>query len=127
MLNAILGQKPSPFLVISSVGMFIAAVVLTIMTLGTGWKALILAFIAGDWAAGIIANSAESTRVWWRDRLPKRRTFIIVHLLELPLVWWLTGGGIGFVLFGFVLAAKLAVFILGRDPAGTLQKREELK
>lgn len=126
MLNAILGQRPSPFLVISSVGMFIAAAVLTIVTLGTGWKTLILAFIAGDWAAGVIANSAESTRVWWRDRLPKRRTFIIVHLLEVPLVWWLTGGGTVFALFGFVLIAKLAVFILGRDPAGTSQKQGDL-
>lgn len=126
MFDVILGKRPSPFLIISSVGMFIAAAVLTIVTLGTGWKVLVLAFVAGDWAAGVIANSAESTRAWWRDRLPKRRNFIIVHLLELPLVWWLTGGGTVFALFVFVLIAKLAVFILGRDPVGASQKQGDL-
>ena len=116
MLEELQGRTPTRFQLIATYGLFAATVALTVLHYGTGWKVLLLALIAGDWAAGIVANSALSTRAWWRDRLLARRVFYALHLAEIPLVWWLCEGDVQ--LFGtlmLVLCAKLSVFTLGRD------------
>ncbi len=93
-----------------------AAFVFTLYALGTGWRSVVLAVVAADWCGGIIANAAESTRAWWRRRTTGRRIFIAVHLIEIPIVWWLADGSLAFWVLMLVLAAKLSVFMLGREP-----------
>lgn len=116
MLAEIQGHNPTRLQLTTTYGLFVGTTVLIILWYGMDWKSLILAVIAGDWAAGIVANSARSTRDWWRDRLTARRVFLVIHLLEVPLVWWLCAGDSQ--LFGILmltLFAKLSVFLLGRE------------
>ena len=77
------------------------------------WQTLLLAVLAVDWCGGVVANSAETVRAWWRERPRLSKAFVVVHLLELPLVYWLAGGGLVFYVFALVLAMKLGVFLLG--------------
>ena len=116
MLEEIQGRTPSRLQLVLTYTMFVVATGLVLLHAGGGWKDILLALIAGDWAAGVVANAAQSTRVWWRDRLRARRIFLALHFLEIPLVWWLCGNdNVLFVTLMLVLFAKLSIFMLGRE------------
>lgn len=115
MLEELHGRTPTRLQLVSTWGVAAAAFVFTLYALGTDWRSILLAVIAADWCGGIIANAAESTRVWWRRRAMGRRIFIAVHLIEIPIVLWLAEGGLAFWVLMLVLAAKLSVFMLGRE------------
>ncbi len=114
MLGSLHGNKPTTFQLVSSYGVGLGAALLVLVSLEFSWKTALLAFLALDWVGGIVANSAETVRDWWRERPEMSRAFIAVHLIELPIVFWLSGGGVTFALFGLVLAAKLSIFLLGQ-------------
>lgn len=116
MLGEIQGRTPSPLQLVSTYGLFVVTVGLVILHAGHGWKAILLAVLAGDWAAGIVANAAVSTRAWWRDRLHARRVFLFLHIAQIPIVWWLCDGDMTlFAVLMLALFAKLSVFLLGRE------------
>ena len=112
-LSFIHGNKPSGFQLFATYGVGVAAAALTLATLGFNWKTALLAFLAFDWVGGIVANSAETVRAWWRERPRMKTAFIVIHLIELPLVFWLAGGGVAFYTLALMLAIKLSVFVLG--------------
>ena len=92
MLASLHGLNPTPFQLIGSYGIGVASAAFTLIALGVDWETLLLAFLVLDWTTGVVANSAETARAWWRERPRFRIAFIAVHLLELPLVFWLSGG-----------------------------------
>ena len=112
-LGSMHGNTPTGFQLAATYAVGIGAAVLALATLGLTWKTVLLAILAFDWAGGVVANSADPVRAWWRDRPRMQAAFIIVHLIELPLVFWLTDGGAAFYVLALVLAAKLSVFVLG--------------
>ena len=113
------GNRATPFQLAASYGVGLGAAALVILVLGLSWKTALLGLVAVDWVGGIVANAAEPVRAWWRDRPRWRAAFIAVHIVELPIVFWLSGGGIVFALFALILATKLSVFLLGsaRSPS----------
>lgn len=117
MLASLHGLKPTLFQLMSSYGVGIASAAFTLIALGIDWKTLLLALLVLDWTAGVVANSAETVRAWWQARPHLRIAFLVVHILELPLMFWLSGGGEIFVILTLVLAAKLSVFLLGAPSA----------
>ena len=116
MLAPLHGLNPTLFQLVSSYAVGVASAALTLIALGVDWKKALLAFLVLDWTAGVVANSAEPVRAWWRERPRLRAAFIGVHFLELPFVFWLAGGGEAFAILVLVLAAKLSVFVLGARP-----------
>ena len=116
MLAALHGINPTRFQLVSSYAVGLASAALTLVALGFAWKTALLALLVLDWTAGVVANSAEPVRAWWAERPRLRGAFIVVHLLELPVVFWLTDGGAAFAVLALVLAAKLSVFVLGWHP-----------
>ncbi|MEM9781006.1 MAG: hypothetical protein AAF899_00880 [Pseudomonadota bacterium] len=118
MLAALHGHNPTPFQLVSSYALGAASAALTLVVLGIDGKTALLALLVLDWTAGVVANSAEAVRAWWRRRPHLRVPFIVVHFVELPLVFWLTGGGEVFAILLLVLAAKLSVFMLGAPSPG---------
>ena len=112
-LRSIHGNKPTGFQLCATYGVGVAAAALTLAALGFSWKTALLAFLAFDWVGGIVANSADTVRAWWRNRPRMKKAFIIIHLIELPLVFWLAGGGVAFYVLALMLAVKLSVFMLG--------------
>ena len=117
MLASLQGESPTRVQVIGTWTVFFGAAGLVLMSGSIDWKLLLVAFIAGDWAGGVVANAAESTRDWWRDKTRARQIFHIAHVAEVPLVWWLTGGGWVFYVLMVVLIAKLAIFEMGAERA----------
>lgn len=113
MLAPLHGPNPTPFQIVSSYTVGVASAAFTLIALGIDWRTALLALLVLDWTAGVVANSAEPVRSWWRARAHLRIAFVIVHLLQLPLLLWLTGGGIVFAILTLVLAAKLSIFVLG--------------
>ncbi len=107
------GDHPGPFQLIATYAIGLAAAGLTLLSLDITWKTVILAVLVFDWVGGIVANAAETVRTWWRARPKARTAFLLIHLLEVPLLWWLTGGGLAFYILVLVLAAKLSIFVLG--------------
>ena len=79
------------------------------------WNGLILAFLALDWTAGIVANAAQSTRAYYAELpLSISALFLAVHIAEMPLLWWLAGGTNLWGWMQLLLAIKLAVFVGGQ-------------
>lgn len=108
------GENPSYPQLIATYGIGFMAATLTLNYLGLGWESAILAFIVFDWVGGVVANAAEPVRKWWRTRPHLKAKFFIVHVLEIPLVYLLTGGEILFYILLIVLAAKLSIFEIGQ-------------
>ena len=112
-LRSLHGNEPTGFQLFATYGVGAAAAALTLAALDFNWKTALLAFLAFDWVGGVVANAAETVREWWRDRPRLKTAFIVVHLIELPLAYWLAGGGVVFYVLGLALAVKLSVFIVG--------------
>ena len=117
MLASLHRLNPTPFQLVSSYGVGVTSAAFTLIAIGIDSKTVLLAFLVLDWTAVVVANSAETVRAWWREQPRFRIAFIAVHLLELPLVFWLSGGGEVFVILTLVLSAKLSVFLLGAPSA----------
>ncbi|MEO1014758.1 MAG: hypothetical protein AAFX08_06160 [Pseudomonadota bacterium] len=112
LMEALHGTRPTSFQLTATYAVFIGAMAIVFAGQGVSPKSILLALVAGDWAGGVVANAAPSTRAWWRERRDLRLPFYLVHLLELPIVWLLTGGGLAFALMALVLTMKLSVFAL---------------
>ena len=107
------GRDPSALQLVATHGVGLASAALVISALGADWRSFVLALAAYDWCGGVVANAAEPVRAWWRTRPGMHRGFIVVHLVELPIVYWLSGGGLIFYVLAIVLAMTLAVFSFG--------------
>ena len=115
MMMFIHGRDPAPAVlaIMYAVGC-IAAVFVWLAGPG-GWRGGLLALFAFDWSAGILANAARSTRAFYAG-LPLRMAvlFIAIHIVEIPILWWLAGGTGLFGWMLLLLTIKLAVFIAGQ-------------
>ncbi|MEE4349519.1 MAG: hypothetical protein V2J26_04760 [Pacificimonas sp.] len=89
-----------------------------------GWRGIVLAVIAFDWAGGIVANLSAPVRNWWRDRDGARLAFIIVLLAGIPVVWWLTSGSALFYALMLLLVIKLSAFSGQKTIVGRMPDRE---
>lgn len=80
-----------------------------------GWQGALLAVFALDWAAGIVANAALSTRAYYAE-LPVWVSvlFVAIHIFEVPILWWLVGGTDLFGWMLLLLTIKAAVFVCGQ-------------
>ena len=114
-LEPIHGKNPTKTQLITTYGLFVTAAILTIYLLDRNWRTFVLAFVAGDWAGGIAANASASVRNWWQKRPKLSKLFWLVHIVEIPLVWWLAEGTAIFSVFFLIWAAKLSVFELGQS------------
>ena len=115
MLQAMHGRSPSRFQLAATYAAGLAAAILTLHALGSDWKSWLLALIAFDWVAGVVATAAPPVRRGWAERPRGRLLFTPVHLIEAILVYWLSGGGTVFAVFALALFVKLAVFHLGHE------------
>lgn len=114
-LDPIQGKSPSLLQLFTSYGIGLGAAALVLTQLDFTWKTALLAALAFDWCGGLVANAAPPVRGWWRTRPGLSRAFLPFHLMELPVIYWLTGGGTVFYCFCLVMAAKLAIFELGKE------------
>jgi hypothetical protein len=80
-----------------------------------GWQGALLAVFALDWAAGTVANAAQSTRAYYAE-LPVWVSvlFVAIHVFEVPILWWLAGGTDLFGWMLLLLTIKMALFICGQ-------------
>ena len=84
-----------------------------------GWADWVLLLAAFDVFGGVVSNAARSTRALHAAAGPAaRRRFFLIHAAELPLYWWLAGGGPVFWLLATGMAAKLSVYALGAESRG---------
>ncbi len=109
------GEKPT---VMQIVGTFLIAALAAAAALsiwGFGWRGILAAVICADWFGGVIANSARSTRLYWAS-LPRITVaaFCVVHLSEIPVVWFLLGENPASYLLWPTVIAKISVFLLGQ-------------
>lgn len=109
------GRDPVPIIVtlIYLVGGIVGTFVW--MAAPGGWQGILLTLLAVDWSAGIVANATRSTRAYYAE-LPMwvPVLFVAVHLAEIPLVLWASGGsGLGEWML-LLLGLKLAVFVAGQ-------------
>ena len=120
-LDALHGNRPAVFQLVATYGVGFAAAALVLTTQGFGWRSWLLALVAADWCGGVVANAAAPVRAWWTARPRMKTGFVLVHLAELPLIYWLSGGGVAFYILAVVLAAKLSVFMLGQQASARQQ------
>ncbi len=113
LVEALHGSRPTVFQLTATYAVFVGAMAVVLAGKGVSVASILLALVAGDWAGGVVANAAPSTRAWWRARREWRAAYYAVHLFELPVVWLLTGGGAAFALMALVLTMKLSIFALG--------------
>ena len=111
--NLMHGERPKPFDLVAIWAVFFATFAVVIWALGLSLSHLVMAFMASDWVAGIVANASHSTRAWWRARPVFRKIFYAVHLIEVPLVLWLAPSLLVALLMLLALAIKLVVFAQG--------------
>ncbi len=97
-------------LIAALVGM-VAVAALTGMDRWQDWVLLLAAF---DIFGGIVSNASASTRAHHAASAPgARRAFLLIHLAEVPIIWWLAAGGPVFWLLLAGMAAKLTIYALG--------------
>jgi hypothetical protein len=116
------GAAPSPIALAFAYAIGLAAAALAWQAGPGGIAGAILALLAIDWAAGIIANATRSTRayhagkpLWWA------LAFVALHMAEIPLLWWLTRDTTLASWMLLMLAMKLAVFVIGQAELRTRQ------
>ncbi|WP_420406842.1 hypothetical protein [Hoeflea sp.] len=82
---------------------------------GFNWQLVIVSVLAFDIGAGIISNSAVSTRTYWAS-LPKWSVaaFAAVHIAEIPVIFWLIGDSEISRALACALLAKISVFLIGQ-------------
>lgn len=116
MLEDVQGENPTRIQLIATYGMAVAAAAAMWFARPFEWQTVVLMLFAADIAAGVVANAAKSTRQYWAkkaDWVPL--AFVGVHLAELPILWWLSGGDITFWVLALAMATKLATFWLGQE------------
>ena len=121
-LKLLQGETPSTLQLILTYGLALLGAAMMLWLAGTNITGVILAVIAADWFGGIVANSARSTRAFWAQ-LPSwtKPAFVIVHLCEVPIIYWLVSGDQMYAFLLPILGAKLAVFLIGQAEHRTPQ------
>lgn len=114
-LTLVHGRTPTVFQVLGTWITFVVAAGLVLWHVGFNLSGLVLALFAGDWTAGIVANSAESVRAWWRAHPKYRLPFHLVHLVLLGVAYLIAGPSLVFQLLVLALIVKLTVFELGQS------------
>lgn len=114
MWGPIVGDQPTREQILITIAAALAAMVWALEAYGTGWVGWLMALFAVDWGAGAVSLLFASTQAWWRGEPGFSRWFLPTHLLEIPVVWWLSGGDVGFWILLAALGAKLALFEAGR-------------
>jgi hypothetical protein len=116
------GATPSPMALAFAYAIGFGACVLAWQTGPGGIAGAVLAILALDWAAGIIANATYSTRafhagkpLWWAV------AFVALHAAEVPLLYWLAQDATLAAWMLLMLAMKLAVFVIGQAELRTRQ------
>ncbi len=117
LIRAIHGETPVLRDLVAVWVIFCVVFILTFQYFGTDMRGTLLAFIAADWSAGIVANASYSIRAWWRERPKFRVGFYALHLLEIPFVWLLLPNIMLLSAYLVILIIKLVVFSQGSSKA----------
>lgn len=113
-LTLVHGRTPTVFQVAATWVAFVSAGGVVLWNEGVSLAGVILALFAADWTAGIVANSAEPVRAWWREHQHYRLPFHLVHLVLLAIAFLIGGDGVVFQALIVILFVKLTVFELGQ-------------
>ncbi len=121
-LKLLQGETPGALQLILTYGLALLGAATMLWLAGANIIGAILAVIAADWFGGIVANSARSTRAFWA-KLPSWTSpaFVIVHLCEVPIIYWLVSGDQKYAFLLPILGVKLAVFLIGQAEHRTPQ------
>ena len=114
-MNLLHGRDPIPAVLALTYLTGLAAAALVLHLGPGGWTGILLAVFALDWSAGIVANAARSTRAYYAGLpLSVSVLFVLVHLAEMPLLWWLSAGTGIWAWMQLILTVKLVVFVAGQ-------------
>jgi hypothetical protein len=116
MIKELFGDTPNMPQVLLALGYALFGVLFVYFARSFEWQSVVLMVMAADIFGGVISNASRSTRVHWATK-PNwaALAFVLVHLIEIPIIWWLAGGDLVFWVLTCAMLAKIGVFIVGQD------------
>jgi hypothetical protein len=116
MLKELFGESPTVRQVSFALGYAVFGLLFVYFARPFEWQTIVLMIMAADIFGGVISNASSSTRAHWAGKSRWAAiAFVTVHLIEIPIIWWLSGGDIVFWLLTFAMLAKIGVFLIGQD------------
>ncbi|ODT76841.1 MAG: hypothetical protein ABS76_30200 [Pelagibacterium sp. SCN 64-44] len=116
MIKELFGDNPTMSQVSLTLGYALFGVLFVYLARPFEWQGVVLMIMAADIFGGVISNASRSTRAHWATK-PNwgACAFVVVHLIELPIIWWLADGDLVFWVLTCAMLAKIGVFIVGQD------------